>query len=508
MDKNYSQGYSPFINWNGRERHEEVFGNHFVRIILTLFLSLFLGKCFLIDAYLPFLLFAFFVYLWLLFKYPEIALFISFLVIINCFSMISEDFLRLPNILRIRDLFFISIFIPLLCGIYRKDKKIKYIFSNPIAIGIYVILFLALIQIFITYLRFSSESFNSIIRTGRNYFYYAMFFPALYILVDNVRLKRFVKLFIGSAVIFCFLYIIQFFIGSNHKIFLWATVTEQDLRGFGVTRLYIDGYIVAALIFAISFMLYLFHNTFKYRRENIFIMFITGMQILVTFGRAHIFGIVMGILFGIFCAKGQQKMKSVLRIFIFLIVIIVTGSIVSLFLQKESIIQAIFERVSSTYEAVIGKQDTFSFRLEDFKGKIELIKRNPIFGIGFVHDESPLFAFARGYRGDLRTVDSGTITLLIDFGIIGMVWLFMMAIIVLKRSLGVYKKVNDQFYKLLILGIVAFYFSRLFSFITLADFVTFDGVVIIIISLVIIEVIYYQNLWKKSEQKRIIYNNC
>lgn len=478
-----------------------------MKTLFVLFSSVFVGLCFLFNMYLPLLLFAFFAYGVLLFKHPEIALFISFLVIINCFSLINSDFLRMPNFFKIRDIFFVSTFLPLLYGIYKKDEKLKYVFSNPVAIGIYVILFFALVQIFITKLRFSGESFNSIIKTGRVYFYYALFFPALYILTDKVRVRRFVYLCTGSIIIFSLLYILQFLVGSRYTIFLWAVVVEQNLQGFGVTRMYITGMIAATLLFHICLTIFLFRGTHQYRirKLNVFVLCITALQSLLTFGRAHIFGIFTGILFGISCARGQQKLKSMLKISFYSLVLIFLYIVSQVFLpQKDNVLRAIFARNVSTYKAVNDSSDTFSYRIKDSLGRIKLIKENPLFGVGFVHDESRLFAFMRGGNESLRTTDSGTLTLLIDFGFLGVVWLFVMTTIILKRGSSIYREINEPLYKSLVLGVISFYFGRLFSFITLSDFVVYDGIMIITLSLVALEVIHYQFLVKKNEQKRLV----
>ena len=167
-----------------------------MRIMFIILLGLISGFCLLSSLILPFLCLALIFYLWLLFEYPEIALFVSFLVIVNCFSMMDENIFRLPNLFRLRDLFFLSMFIPLFVGLYKRDKKAKYVFNNPIAKCISFILILSFIQIFVTHLRFGDESINSILRMGRRYFYYSLFFPALYILLDKKRFKRFAKLFI------------------------------------------------------------------------------------------------------------------------------------------------------------------------------------------------------------------------------------------------------------------------------------------------------------------------
>jgi O-antigen ligase len=464
-----------------------------MKVVLIMLLALITGLCLLSNLTIPFILLALIFYLWLLLEYPEIALFISFLVIIDCFSIMDEDLFRLPYLFRIRDIFFLSIFIPLIIGFYKKDNKIRDVFNNPIAKCISFILFLSIIQIFVTYLRFNDETLNSIIRMGRRYFYYVMFFPALYILLDEKRFKRFSKLFITSVIIFCFLYIVQFLIGPTHKILLKGRVEYQGLQGFTVPRLYISGVIAATLIFHISLMIFLFYKNFKYRVKNILFVIVSGIQTLVTFGRAHIFGVIIGTLFAIFFAKGHMRIKSLFKLSAFLLIAFLAVMTFQILFQPEKdFFKAFYARIASTYNAVTERGDTFGYRIKDSLGRMELIKKNPILGIGFVHDSSDLFAFVKKYSIGIRTGDSGIIDLLIDFGIIGVIWLLVMSFVVLKRSLVIYRETENHFYKTIILGVIAFYFGRLFSFITLEDFVAYDSIVIITFSLVLLEVLKYR----------------
>lgn len=474
--------------------------NFFINFMFIAIFGIIFAFSVLANAYASLIFFIALCYLWLIFKFPEIALFISFLVIVDCFSMADENFLRVPFLFRIRDVFLLLMFLPLVEAIYRKDSRIKYVFGGPIAKGIYLIILLTLVQMFFTHLRFGSESFNSIIRIGRKYFYYALFFPALYIFLDEVRFRRFSNLFIASTIIFCLLYIGQFLIGPEFSIFLKGRVEYQTLHGFCVPRIYVSGESAATLILHISFMMFLLCKNLKYRAKNVFLLMLLGFQALITFGRAHIFGVATGTLFALSSVETRIKAKAVFGIFILILVFFIMLSVLTFFSSSEKdFLQAIFARITSAYDAVSQQKDTFGYRIKDSASRIGLIIKNPIFGIGFVHDESYLFARATGSDNMIRTGDSGIIVLLIDFGIIGLIWLLTMAYIVLKRSLIAYKTTLNQLYKACALGVVAFYFGRLFSFFTLGEFVSYDGIVVIVLSLALLETINYEILSVKNE---------
>lgn len=471
--------------------HEVVVLKSF-KVLVVITLSLFVAGLFFINILLPWFFFAFVGYIWLMYKHPEMALFAALLIILNCFSLISEDLLRFPNIFRLRDIFLVLTFIPLLRGIVRKDVRIKYIFSSPFAKCIYIMLFLFTAQVFITKYRFSGESLNSIIRAGRKYVYYAIFFPLVYVLMEDARFKRFMKLLCGSAIVFSCLFLLQFVLGQSHQIFKWAVIVEQDLQTYFVTRMYIDGQIIPTLIFHVSFMVYLYCQQFRYKFQNTLLMLLTGAQTIVTFGRAHLFGVVTGTLLGLFVAR-RIKRRGFMKLFL-LVLAIATANflVVGILKPKLQLFQAIAARITSIYGAVVKRNDTFGFRFEDSYGRLALINDNPVFGVGFVHDESRLFSLMRGYGGALRSADSGIVTLLLDFGIVGAVWLIMLTMVFWKRGMQCFNNTSNSLNKAFILGIISFYFGRLFSCITLVDFIVYDGIVVIAMALALMEVMHYR----------------
>jgi hypothetical protein len=409
-----------------------------------------------------------------------------------------------PYVFRIKDLFFLAIFLPLLYGIYNKDKKVNYVFSSPLSKVFFLMILLCFIQVLATKLRFPAETFASIIRMGRRYFYYAIFFPALYILIEKRRFVQFGKLSIFTAVTFSILFIIQFIVGSQMTLFPWGDVVNQELQGYSVTRLYVQGTLIAVMFFHISFMIFVFYGNYKFRLMNFFVMVVTGAQALVEFGRANMFGIVSGIIFGVLCAWREKRIAKILRIVVTMAIIVILISSASklFFREKESILEMISARAKSTFNAILNKDGTFGFRLRDNVGRIEMVRRRPFLGIGFLHDESNLLWLERGFNERLRTSDSGLLSLMLDFGVAGILWLLILTITVFRRGMFLYQVSSQKYRRVIILGILSFYFGRLFSFLTLANFVTPDGIVMTTFSLVALEAIAYGEENKQHLNRR------
>jgi len=438
-------------------------------------------------------------------RFPEIALLLTILVIFNCFSMISENMLRLPFLFRLRDVMLLSMFFPFLAGVYERDERIKNVFRSPIAKVILCISFIVLFQLFLTKIRFPQESVNSMLRMGRKYFYYCLFFPAFYILQDQIKLQRFLKISISTIVIFAVLYIIQFFVSSSIVLFPYGRVALQNLSGVTINRLYITGGVSVTFLFQVLLMLILFGKQ-KRKRLMFFLVILFGFQTVLTFGRAHIFGVFAGIIFALILSKEMGRFKKVfLSVSCF---VLITGifslGFAAFFPEKRNPVEVVGSRIVSTFDAVVNKTDTFGVRLEDSAGRIDLLKRYPIAGIGFLHDEADMFGYNKGtISRSFRTTDSGILSLLMDFGLLGFGVLLILSFLFLKRAMSLYRRLDSAYSRALVLGVVSFYFGRLFSFITLADFVTYDGIVVITLSLVILELIVI-----KERDNAVIHNCC
>ena len=475
------------------------------KIILCILISLLAGFLFNIHPIVFFVLAGVFAYGIILVRFPEIALFLTILVVFDCFSMISENALRLPFLFRLRDVMLISMFFPFLAGVYKRDERIKNVFRSPIAKAILCISFIVLFQLLLTKIRFPQESVNSMVRMGRKYLYYCLFFPALYILQDKIKQRRFLKISISAIVIFAVLYIIQFFAGSSIVLFPYGRVSLQNLSGESVNRLYIAGAGLVTFLFQVLLMIILFGEQ-KRKKIMIFLLMLFGLQTVLTFGRAHILGVIVGTLFALVLSREKKLFKKVVLAVSFFTIITFFFSMgfAVVFPEKRNPVEVIGSRIVSTFDAVVNKTDTFGGRLEDSAGRIDLLKRHSIVGIGFLHDEADMWGYNKGtIARSFRTGDSGILSLLMDFGLFGFSVLLFLSFLFLKRAMTLYRRLDSVYSRALVLGIVSYYFGRLFSFITLADFVTYGGIVVITLSLVILELIAI-----KERDNAVIHNCC
>lgn len=377
-------------------------------------------------------------------------------------------------------------------GIYKKDEKIRSVFSGPISKAIWLIILITIFQILITKMRYPSENFGSIFRIGRQYFYYAIYFPAVYVLMDKIRFKRFLKWLLTIVVAFCLLFILQTIIGSIPKLFPFGRVEYQSLQGFKVVRIYLGGITVPALIFQVLLMILLFGNFQKKRIQILFLTVITGMQALLTFYRAHIIGIFVGTMAGFIVAKGMPRMKRLFQLVaaICCFFILADMGFKVLYPNKTSLIQAFGARISSVHTAVLTKGDTFGYRLEQSQGMYEIIRQNPFFGGGFVHDESNLFARQRInglISAGIRAGESGFLTLLFDLGLMGLIWLGYLSYCFIKRFLFIYRFSKDSMLKAVALGILSFYCGRILASIIQPAYVGYQSILVLVLALVFLE---------------------
>src|SRR3989338_4962213 len=289
-----------------------------MKIFLVLLISLFMCFVYFMRPFLPFALLAFCLYLLLLFKYPEIALFITILVTTNIFSLMSEDFLRLPGAFRIKDIFFISAFIPLMISFYRGKLKFD---MTILAKAVLVITFFVLVEILFT-IFIKNQSVNYTIRMSRRYLYYLLYFPLIYLIDDEKRFKRFMFLLVGSSLIFSILMIVQYLAGSSIIIFKHASsVGIQRIAGEWVTRSYALGGGLAIIVFFIYIFRFFFGDGKKIINISLaLLMFLGGVYL--GFSRANLFGVIAGGAFAALIFLNTGKKIKVIIISVTLITLL------------------------------------------------------------------------------------------------------------------------------------------------------------------------------------------
>jgi len=145
---------------------------------------------------------------------------------------------------------------------------------------------------------------------------------------------------------------------------------------------------------------------------------------------------------------------------------------------KAKNISLVINHLTGIFGALTDQDDTFVYRLRDSAGRFELIKKNPMLGIGFVHNESNLFAHYRGGQMDsLDTGDSGLTTFLLHFGIFGLVWLIWFSVVFIKELLKGIKRHQNENKKSFLAAVFSFFIGQLVAFATLGLFTTYNGII-------------------------------
>lgn len=425
-----------------------------------------------------FLFFSFYVYL--LFKHPDVALFVAILVINDCFSLMDKDILRMPGLFRIKDIFFISVFLPLAIRVFSKKSKLR---QTVLSKAVWAIIIFTAIEFLYTIL-VKGQGANYTFRMGRRYLYYLLFFPMVYLIDDDTKFKRFLRLLTFAGISLAVLMVTQYLLGPATIIFKYASVVVQDLSSQNVLRSYVSGGNIVVIVF------YLFLYRLLFDKKDyivnilaLILVFLGGVYL--NFSRANIFGVIAGAGFALLIfLKSRKTMKIIISFAIFIIFLsfLLEGM---KFYFGDSILNPvsfIFKHLETGLNDLIHQSGTFGFRLKDSAARMLLIKNNFLFGVGFIHPESRLLKIQTLTPG-IITSDSGIITLLLDFGVGGLIWLTLLTAYFFKESKKAYKLSNDNFTRILILAAFSFYFSRLFSFLTLTDFVEYEGIVSISIAL-------------------------
>lgn len=149
-------------------------------------------------------------YFYFLMRWPHIALIMTIIVIFDGFGLINpETFYRMPGVFKIKDLLFLSLFIPLL--ISRKwQYRFNIVYRNyhKIFAPILFILFLAALQMIRTSLNHGLP-LSSCVMAGRHYWYYSFAFLTAIYLDSLKKRKTSFDLFIIITVILAIIVIIQ-----------------------------------------------------------------------------------------------------------------------------------------------------------------------------------------------------------------------------------------------------------------------------------------------------------
>lgn len=411
---------------------------------------------------------------------PAAFLAVALLVTHSCLSFINEDWFRFAYVFRISDLFFLGAmficFVTILT--IKEEDKPKILKRYTIIMAIIVLA--TLLQIFITQMRFPETTLLSSLRMGRRYLYIMLFYPACIFLFKNKNMRVFVNIAAIFSTFVSIAFIIQFL--SKGRIYLipFSRSVFQNMLGISAYRIYISGTELINFTFFFIFFHYIFtlFNKQKAKILLILAMIFTALHPLLSLGRSRIIGFLLALFVTIFMARNKKIRLRIARYLLlslgFFILVILLFGIISP--GEKGLPGFIKDRTLSSFDEVLTNTGTFRFRLDDSYYRIQLIKDNPLLGIGFLHDESQELSYMRGFNGQFRTADSGLISLMIDFGLIGLIGFLVIFIFIFKDLLFLIRSMpKDTYEYAVIMSIFAVLLIYIVEFLTSGSFMSFGG---------------------------------
>jgi len=174
----------------------------------------------------------------------------------------------------------------------------------------------------------------------------------------------------------------------------------------------------------------------------------------------------------------QNKWKKIFQVVFFLAFFCILIGVGAFVVTGENYVAKFANRAQSTYSDFFERKGTFGYRLEDSEFRYELFKKYPILGAGFVPGKlvGKVFSLEVFSREDTRgtsidTIDSGLITEIAVFGIVGILFLILFIVIYLKFIYKLLQAKNIALYeKNFIYASGAYFIAGILTFITLGIF--------------------------------------
>jgi hypothetical protein len=438
------------------------------------------------GSWIPIIIYIGLIYIFILFNRPYVGFSLAFIIMILHLSIVGKKALRVQGYFRLVDVIFVILFLSFIREvIYKSDLRL--LIKSPISKAI--LLFMGSVVVAAIYTKFHyNVSLISIIQAGRVYLYYSFFFLTLYHLRNKKQLHFFLKIILLTIILFSFIYVGEKFIGANYRI-LHSSVYKMSSGGYAVTRVRNTAGSLPGLILPAMLAIAIFSAARRIKFWSIVAATLFLAETILNLGRAHWFGVGVSLLF-VCLFLPPVKRRLVIRylpaIILILIAIVLIISIISD--PPFALASVVKERADSAIKDFFHKTGTFGWRYRIAEDYMRLLKERPIFGLSLLH-------FNYGYmlpdvlKGKVRNTHVGILNILIDLGLFGSIFFIIFVVTVIRRSLYIYKRMQNWLYKAIVLGIISSFIGRLAAF-TLDVFSTYEDVIIIAIILGLMEIMY------------------
>ncbi|RJQ56731.1 MAG: hypothetical protein C4521_00030 [Actinobacteria bacterium] len=319
------------------------------------------------------------------------------------------------------------------------------------------------------------QSVPDTMSVARGFAYYALFFPVAAEMASRERRRVLVALVIACGVLFAMLYELQFIVGGSYKVFGGEIRTLMEHVGpITVPRVYVLGNLLSVLAFFL-----ILARLFKPKTGRRVVLWIAlGVScggFLLTFSRMLWLGVIAGAAVMFVYDRRIGLSRGVLRASLTAAAV----AVASTFLAPGAA-DVLRERVLSVVVELSQGSGSYGYRLVEATSRLRIIAENILVGVGFVSEEQRALASA-GALTSLRMPDSGLVTLLVYFGILGLVWLAALTLS-FAHAAAAYRRqatVADTD----MVGIVGFVSGMLITFVALNAFVAIEGIAVLALSL-------------------------
>jgi len=264
-----------------------------------------------------------------------------------------------------------------------------------------------------------------------------------------------------------------------------SELTAND--GSAITRVYLPAYFYASIAFFIALCLKITKSDFLNSRWLNTILVISALSILLSYTRTYWMATLIGV-FLVYLTSSIAIKKQLIKK---LMIIVVLISPVLLYSGGGFIM----ERFESVFTEEGSDEGNFIFRFTENPQRLQAFADNPIMGPGFVHssfaanifnfviDEKHLSESQIERALILQTNDSGLITLLVSFGLLGGVWVIFKLYVLLRLYQHEARNYEVNVHLGIMQGAVVFVFSIWLTCITTYGFTYPDGIVALALAL-------------------------
>ena len=454
-------------------------------------------------------------FLGLLFSRPEIILLISWLAILRFFSTVPWSFGSVKGVFSLRDVALFALLLVMAFRIKSGQVKIRLL-KSPVAKALIAFMTVAMINALYTCL-YWGVSWKPVIREARTYLFYAFYFIALAMISSKKRLNSFIKLFLYLIIVFSILHIIQSLMMGRWLLFKYTASHALSYRiSHGLFRLYVKGGVLPGMALLCMFGIYGSSEiNMRQRFAFILIMLLFTIETVFTQSRAHMTGLIVGLVATIIFIRGRKGINY--HRWKFSSIIFGIGTIIIIFHLVGNEIRfssVLIGRMTDFLLDIRTGGGTFGYRLYLLSRYFNAsIKPHVIFGSGLLHSSLGYLIPGLptvGMPGPTglqmvalpSDVDIGTANILIQMGVIGFISWIVLIVSFVKRSSFIYRSLSDGPYKGIVFGIIAYYIGRIFAW-TLGTFIIPNEIVQFAIAAAVIELIYYFNNSRNMVKKPI-----